>query len=41
VLVNDRDPEIRQNRLALLHSLLTAFSNIGDFSEIVTEGATP
>jgi glycyl-tRNA synthetase beta chain len=35
VLVNDPDPEIRQNRLALLHSLLTAFSNIADFSEIV------
>jgi glycyl-tRNA synthetase beta chain len=35
VLVNDPDPEIRQNRLALLHGLLTAFSNIADFSEIV------
>jgi glycyl-tRNA synthetase beta chain len=35
VLVNDPDPKIRQNRLALLHSLLTAFSNIADFSEIV------
>ncbi|MFL6350950.1 MAG: glycine--tRNA ligase subunit beta [Bryobacteraceae bacterium] len=35
VLVNDPNPGIRQNRLALLHSLLTAFSNIADFSEIV------
>ena len=35
VLVNDPDPETRQNRLALLRSLLTEFSNIADFSEIV------
>jgi glycyl-tRNA synthetase beta chain len=41
VLVNDPDPVIRQNRLALLHSLLSEFSTIADFSEIVTEGATP
>ncbi len=38
ILVNDPDPAIRQNRLALLHSLLTEFSNIADFSEIVTQG---
>ena len=31
------DPEIRRNRLALLHSLLQDFSTIADFSEIVTE----
>jgi glycyl-tRNA synthetase beta chain len=39
ILVNDPDPAIRQNRLALLHSLLTEFSTIADFSEIVTQGA--
>jgi glycyl-tRNA synthetase beta chain len=39
ILVNDSDPAIRQNRLALLHSLLTEFSTIADFSEIVTQGA--
>ncbi len=38
ILVNDPDPAIRQNRLALLHKLLTEFSNIADFSEIVTQG---
>jgi glycyl-tRNA synthetase beta chain len=38
ILVNDPDPVIRQNRLALLYSLLTEFSIIADFSEIVTEG---
>jgi glycyl-tRNA synthetase beta chain len=36
ILVNDPDPAIRKNRLALLRSLLTEFSNIADFSEIVT-----
>ncbi len=40
ILVNDPDPAIRQNRLALLHSLLTEFSSIADFSEIVTQGAS-
>jgi glycyl-tRNA synthetase beta chain len=38
ILVNDPDSAIRQNRLALLHSLLTDFSTIADFSEIVTQG---
>ena len=38
ILVNDPDPAIRLNRLALLHALLTEFSNIADFSEIVTQG---
>jgi glycyl-tRNA synthetase beta chain len=37
VLVNADDPNIRRNRLALLHSLLTEFSDLADFSEIVTE----
>jgi glycyl-tRNA synthetase beta chain len=37
VLVNAPDPNIRLNRLALLHNLLTEFSTIADFSEIVTE----
>jgi glycyl-tRNA synthetase beta chain len=36
ILVNDPDPAIRQNRLALLYNLLAEFSNIADFSEIVT-----
>ncbi len=40
ILVNDPDPAIRQNRLSLLHSLLTEFSTIADFSEIVTQGAS-
>ena len=38
VLVNAPDPKIRQNRLALLHTLLKEFSIIADFSEIVTNG---
>ncbi len=38
ILVNDADPAIRQNRLALLYTLLTEFSSIADFSEIVTQG---
>jgi glycyl-tRNA synthetase beta chain len=38
ILVNDPDPAIRKNRLALLRSLLTEFSTIADFSEIVTQG---
>jgi glycyl-tRNA synthetase beta chain len=37
VLVNAPDPAVRQNRLALLHQLLTEFSTIADFSEIVTQ----
>ncbi|MGH9582097.1 MAG: glycine--tRNA ligase subunit beta [Bryobacteraceae bacterium] len=36
ILVNDPNPAIRQNRLALLYSLLAEFSNVADFSEIVT-----
>ena len=38
VLVNAPDPAIRANRLAMLHQLLTEFSTIADFSEIVTSG---
>ncbi len=37
VLVNAPDPDIRRNRLTLLHDLLTEFSTIADFSEIVTQ----
>ena len=37
VLVNAPDERVRQNRLALLNSLLTEFSAIADFSEIVTQ----
>jgi glycyl-tRNA synthetase beta chain len=40
ILVNDPDPAIRKNRLALLHSLLSEFSTVADFSEIVTQGAS-
>lgn len=36
VLVNAQDPAVRQNRLALLYSMLAEFSTIADFSEIVT-----
>lgn len=38
VLVNAPDPKIRANRLTLLSRLLTEFSTIADFSEIVTSG---
>lgn len=37
VLVNAPDPDVRRNRLTLLHDLLTEFSTIADFSEIVTQ----
>jgi len=37
VMVNVPDVAIRQNRLALLHSLATEFSKLADFSEIVTQ----
>jgi glycyl-tRNA synthetase beta chain len=36
VLVNAPDPAVRHNRLTLLHSMLSEFSTIADFSEIVT-----
>ena len=36
ILVNAPDPKVRQNRLALLHAILTESSTIADFSEIVT-----
>jgi glycyl-tRNA synthetase beta chain len=36
VLVNAPEEEMRQNRLTLLHQLLSEFSAIADFSEIVT-----
>jgi glycyl-tRNA synthetase beta chain len=38
VLVNAPDQNVRRNRLTLLHGLLTEFSAIADFSEIVTQG---
>lgn len=38
VLVNAPDAAIRNNRLTLLHNLLSEFSVIADFSEIVTSG---
>jgi glycyl-tRNA synthetase beta chain len=37
VLVNAPDERVRRNRLALLHTILTEFAKIADFSEIVTE----
>jgi len=36
VLVNDPDPQVRENRLRLLQGLIAKFSSIADFSEIVT-----
>ena len=36
VLVNAPDPQVRQNRLALLDHLLNEFKSFADFSEIVT-----
>ena len=36
VLVNAPDAGVRHNRLTLLNNLLTEFSTIADFSEIVT-----
>ncbi len=36
VLVNAPDQDVRRNRLTLLHQLLSEFSAIADFSEIVT-----
>jgi glycyl-tRNA synthetase beta chain len=38
VLVNAPDPQVRTNRLTLLSNLLTEFSTIADFSEIVNSG---
>lgn len=38
IMVNVPDDKIRANRLALLRNLLTKFSTIADFSEIVTSG---
>ncbi len=38
VLVNAKDPAVRANRLTFLSGLLTEFSTIADFSEIVTSG---
>jgi glycyl-tRNA synthetase beta chain len=37
VLVNAPDPELRRNRLALLYRIRQEFSDVADFSEIVTE----
>jgi glycyl-tRNA synthetase beta chain len=37
VLVNAPDPQVRRNRLTMLQQLLTEFSTIADFSEIVTQ----
>jgi glycyl-tRNA synthetase beta chain len=39
VLVNAPDAAVRQNRLTLLAGMLTEFSTIADFAEIVTTGA--
>jgi len=36
VLVNAPEPAVRNNRLAMLHSLLAQFRTFADFSEIVT-----
>ena len=34
VLVMDKDPKIKENRLALLSSVKEAFDTLGDFSKI-------
>jgi glycyl-tRNA synthetase beta chain len=36
VMVMAPEPEIRKNRLALIASVLSGFSKVADFSEIVT-----
>ena len=41
VLVMAPQPEVRQNRLSLLSQILTEFSTIADFSEIVVSEARP
>jgi glycyl-tRNA synthetase beta chain len=41
VLVNAPDEAVRHNRLTFLHNLLAEFSEIADFSEIVTETKEP
>jgi glycyl-tRNA synthetase beta chain len=41
VMVMVDDAPLRANRLALLHTIVTNFSTIADFSEIVTEGKDP
>ena len=38
VLVNAPDPSVRRNRLTLLYKLMSEFSTVADFSEIVTAG---
>ena len=38
VMVNDPDPMIREQRLSLLATVLSGFSKIADFSEIVVNG---
>jgi glycyl-tRNA synthetase beta chain len=38
VLVNAQDENVRSNRLSFLNNILTEFSTIADFSEIVTSG---
>ena len=37
VLVMDKNPEIRENRLALLRNIADLFSQVADFSRIMTE----
>jgi len=39
VLVMAPEDDLKRNRLALLETLKNGFSQIADFSEIVTEGA--
>ena len=39
-MVNVQNPAVRQNRLTLLHAMLSEFSGIADFSEIVTSSTT-
>ncbi|MEE9292091.1 MAG: glycine--tRNA ligase subunit beta [Acidobacteriota bacterium] len=41
VMVMVEDPAIRENRLALLQTIASLFTQVGDFSEIAVEGDAP
>ena len=41
VMVMTDDPKVRMNRIALLRTIGVLFMRIGDFSEIILEGAAP
>ena len=37
ILVMDKDPDIRDNRLALLQKIKALFDSLGDFSKILED----